>query len=144
SLTKTSKSFLDPDLLSEQVKRVEKLMIKIFGCGKEVKSFLRGIGRYNNSKYNTEKCMIDFYKKLPVKVVGGWRLKQEAIGSICKLRNDISHANDYFETSDDLLAKCAFVESLLIISLLETVGLPISISSGLIFRLPGAHNLNEQ
>lgn len=144
SLTKTSKSFLDPDLLSEQVKRVEKLMVKIFGDGKEVKNFLRGLGRYNNSKYNTEKCMIDFYKKLPVDIVGRWSLRQEDIKSICKLRNDISHANDYFETSDGFLAKSAFVESLLIVSLLETVGVPISSSSSLISRLPGAYNLNEQ
>ncbi|WP_244861886.1 HEPN domain-containing protein [Pseudomonas sp. Ost2] len=143
SLTKKTKSFLDPDLLSVQVERVEKLMIKIFGCRKEVKSFLRGVGRYNETKYNTEKCMIDFYKKLPVKVVGGWRLKQESIKSICKLRNDISHANDYFETDDEILAKCTFVESLLMVSLLETVGVSISSSSSLIFRMPGAHNLNE-
>ncbi|UZD95758.1 hypothetical protein LOY64_01735 [Pseudomonas corrugata] len=144
SLTKTSKSFLDSALLSKQVKRVQKLMIKIFGNEKEVKNFLRGIDRYNNSKYNTEKCMIDFYKKLPVKVVGGWRLKQGDIKSICKLRNDISHANDYFESNDDLLAKCIFVESLLIVALLDTVGVPISTSAGLIFRLPGAHNLYER
>jgi hypothetical protein len=144
SLTKTSKSFLDPELLSQQVKRVEKLMVKIFGGGKEVKNFLRGIARYNNSKYNTEKCMIDFYKKIPTKVVDAWCLKQDAIKAICKLRNDISHANDYFETNEDFLAKIAFVESLLVVSLLETVGVPISTSSSLIYRLPGAHNLVGQ
>jgi len=143
SLTKTSKSFLDSDLLKIQVTRVEKIMVRIFGQQKEVRGFLRGIDRYNNSKYNTEKCILDFYKKLPDKVLSGWRLKQDAITSICKLRNDISHANDYFESNDDLLSKCAFVESLLLVALLETIDVPISTSAMLIGRLPGSHHLSR-
>jgi len=141
SLTKTTKSFLDPDLLKVQVTRVESIMVRIFGQRKEVKGFLRGIERYNNSKYNTEKCILDFYKKLPEEVLNGWFLKQDAITSICKLRNDISHANDYFENNDDLLSKCAFIESLLIIALLETVDVPVSTTAKLIGRMPGSHHL---
>jgi hypothetical protein len=144
SLTKKSKSFLDPELLKSQVGRIEKIMIKIFGAKKEVQSFLGGIERHNNSKYNTAKCILDFYKKLPPEVVGKWNLKKEAITSICKLRNDISHANDYFESPNDLLDKCAFVESLLLIALLETVDVPISVSSKMICRLPWAYRLFEQ
>jgi len=126
-----------------QVARIEKIMVKIFGNKKEVKGFLRGIGRYNNSKYNTEKCIIDFYRKLPAGIKEAWRLKQDAITAICNLRNDISHANDYFETSDDLLSKCAFVESLLIIALLETIGVPINVGAKVIHRLAGAHHLRK-
>jgi hypothetical protein len=142
SLTKITKSFLDPDLLKIKVIRVESIMVRIFGQRKDVKGFLRGIERYNNSKYNTEKCILDFYKKLPEEVLSGWCLKQDAITSICKLRNDISHANDYFESNDDLLSKCAFIESLLIVALLETIDVPISTTAKLIGRLPGSHHLS--
>lgn len=144
SLTKASKTFLDAELLSVQVARIEKIMVKIFGDQRAVRGFLRGIGRYNNSKYNTEKCILDFYNKLPGEIRKNWRLKQDAITAICKLRNDISHANDYFEKSDDLLSKCAFVESLLIIALLETVGIPIAVGAKIIHRLAGSHNLRGE
>lgn len=144
SLTKKSKTFLDPDLLAAQVKRIEKIMIKIFKNSKEVKSFLRGMDRYNNSKYNTEKCIIDFYKMTPLKIREFWPLKQSSINPICTLRNNISHANDYFEAHDDLLAKCAFVESLLIMALLETVGIPLATSSKVISRLSTSFHMFKQ
>jgi hypothetical protein len=144
SLTKNSKTFLDPELLAVQVARIEKIMIKIFKNSKEVKSFLRGISRYNKSKYNTEKCLIDFYKKIPVGRRESWSLKQSAITLICTLRNNISHANDYFELHDDLLAKSAFIESLLIMALLETIDIPIDTSSKVISRLSTSFHLYKQ
>lgn len=143
SLTKNSKTFLDPELLGVQVTRVEKVMIKIFKNPKEVKNFLRGISRYNNSKYNTEKCIIDFYKKIPLKKRESWSLKQSAITLICTLRNNISHANDYFELHEDLLTKSAFIESLLIMALLETIGIPIATSSKVISRLSTSFLLHQ-
>jgi hypothetical protein len=144
SLTKKSKTFLDSDLLKLQVARVENIMVKIFGSSKDVKGFLRGIDRYNNSKYNTAKCILDFYNRLPDGVRKSWSLKQDAINSICKLRNDISHANDYFEKEDDLLAKCIFIESLLMVALLETVGIPVAVTAKLLHRLPGSHHLFQK
>lgn len=142
SLTKKSKSFLDADLLRVQVARVEKIMVKVFGSSRDVKGFLRGIDRYNNSKYNTAKCLIDFYNRLPSDLKMSWGLKQDAINPICKLRNDISHANDYFEQEEDLLTKCIFVESLLVVALLETVGVSVADTAKLLHRLPGSHHLS--
>ncbi|MDY7063873.1 hypothetical protein PsexTeo8_02720 [Pseudomonas extremaustralis] len=142
-LTKNSKSYLDPCILRSILPKAERVMSKIFGSKKEVKGFLKGIERYNNSKYNTEKCILDFYKRLPIELTGRWSLDQKGITAICKLRNDISHANDYFESEFNLLIKCAFVESLLLIFLLETLGVPISISSKMIVRLPGAYVLYQ-
>lgn len=143
SLTKKTQVFLDPELLATQVAKVEKIMIKIFKSPKEVKGFLRGIDRHNKSRYDTEKCFIDFYKKIPLKRRESWSLKQNEIKSVCKLRNDISHANDYFERHDHLLTKIAFVESLLIIALLETIGIPVDTSSRIIGRLSTSFHLQK-
>lgn len=138
SLTKISKNYLDPELLNKQVIRIENIMARIFGDRKAVKSFLRGIERYNNSKYNTANCFRDFYAKLPQELVKKWSLGKDSIEPICKLRNDISHANNFFENNDDLLAKCSFVESLLLIALLETLDISIATTTKMIVRLPGA------
>ncbi|SEH99451.1 HEPN domain-containing protein [Pseudomonas asplenii] len=139
SLTKKSKPYLDPDKLAIQVARAENILTNIFGNRKEVKGFLRGIARYNMSKYNTEKCMLDFYKRLPKSRTANWSLGANDLNQICKLRNDISHANDYYISSEDLLANTTFIESMLLIALLETVDVPIEDSSRMIGYLYGAH-----
>lgn len=139
SLTKKSKPYLDPDKLKTQIARAENILTKLFGNRKEVRGFLRGITRYNMSKYNTEKCMLDFYKKLPVSRTANWSLGDKDLNSICKLRNDISHANEYYISSEDLLANTTFIESMLLIALLETVDVTIEDSSKMIGYLYGAH-----
>lgn len=143
SLTKTSKSYLDPELLEKIIPKTKKIMIGIFKDKKAVDSFLNGIHRYNNSKYNTEKCFHDFYKKLPTEIVKEWTLNKKDFGSICTLRNNISHANEFSEDPDSLLKKCSFIEALLLIALLETIDIPITTTTKLISRLPGAHRLYQ-
>ncbi|GFM73007.1 hypothetical protein PSCICL_39990 [Pseudomonas cichorii] len=139
SLTKKSKPYLDPGKLKIQVARAENILTKLFGNRKEVRGFLHGIARYNMSKYNTEKCMLDFYKKLPESRTANWSLGGKDLNSICKLRNDISHANEYYISSEDLLANTTFIESMLLIALLETVDVAIEDSSKMIGYLSGAH-----
>lgn len=135
SLTKIKKGYLDAELLDSLIGRIKPVMVKFFDSKKNVEGFLGGIPSFNNSKYNTAKCILEFYKKIPEDLRGGLSLTAKDIPAICKLRNDISHANDYFEDVDALHNKCDFIEGLLVIALLETIGVPISRTAKMIGRL---------
>ncbi len=133
------KSYLDKDLLFELIKKAEPYLIKKFDDKKNVKSFLKSLPRYNNSKYNTEKCIQDYYKTLPNSLSSKWKIKKNDVGSICKLRNDITHANDYYSSEYDLEVKTKFIEVLLIISLCEMIGIDLAKTERLIHRIHGHH-----
>ncbi|MCK9798915.1 hypothetical protein M1B34_14625 [Pseudomonas sp. MAFF 302030] len=135
SLTTVKKGYLDQKRLEASISRIKPIMIKFFGSKKDVEGLLSGIPRLNNSKYNTAKCILEFYKKIPEELRGGLLLAAKDITSVCKLRNDISHANEYFETEENLSNKCDFIEGLLVMALLETIGIPISTTAKLINRL---------
>ncbi|WP_455926923.1 ApeA N-terminal domain 1-containing protein [Pseudomonas capeferrum] len=135
SLTFITKGYLDPELLDKQIKRIKPIMVRVFGSKKNVVSFLSGIPRFNNSKYNTAKCILEFYKKIPVDLRKYLRLTDKDIESVCKLRNDISHANEYFEAVDDMHDKCDFIEGLLMIALLQTIDIPVATAARMIERL---------
>jgi hypothetical protein len=79
--------------------------------------------------------MVDFYKSLPATARKKLALDQSNIGSICKLRNDISHANDFYISEEALRVNCVFVESLLIFAMFETIGIPLSDVGKVIDRL---------
>lgn len=135
SLTKIKKGYLDAELLDSLIGRIKPIMVRVFDSKKNVEGFLGGIPGFNNSKYNTAKCILEFYKKIPEELREGLSLSAKDIPAICKLRNDISHANDYFENVEDLHNKCDFIEGLLVMALLETIGVPISTTAKLIDRL---------
>ncbi len=119
SLCFNKKSYLDEVLLEKLSNRIKPYLIKVFGDKKSVTSFLKGLPRYNNSKYNTQKCILDFYLKIPVLLSGTWKLEKSNIGEICKLRNDITHANDYSISDSRLEENVKFIEVLLVFSLFE-------------------------
>ena len=132
------KKFLDDEkLLENLITRVKPYLIKKFGNPKNVTSFLKGIPRLNSSKYNTEKCIQDFYSKIPSRIVEKWKLKKSDIGAICKLRNDITHANDYYASEFEIEEKSKFIEILLVLALFEKIDIDLTISSEVIHRIPG-------
>lgn len=135
TLTFKSNTYLDPAKLEKLCKKFEPFFIRYFGNKKSVKSFFERLPAFNRSKYNTEKCIVDFYKTMPAELKKNLQLDQASIGSICKLRNDISHANDYYISEEDLWIKCVFVESLLISSMLKGIGIPLSDVGRVIGRL---------
>lgn len=139
SLCFKKKFFLDEDLLEDLSKRIKPYLIKRFGDKKSVTSFLKGIPRYNGSKYNTEKCIQDFYVKVPVEISKNWKFQKSDIGSICSLRNDITHANDYYVSEYEIEEKSKFVEVLLILALFESINIELPVSSRIINRLSGYH-----
>lgn len=137
SLCFNKKSYLDEVLLKQLSNRIMPYLIKVFGDKKSVTSFIKGLPRYNNSKYNTQKCILDFYSKIPTLISDTWRFGKCDIGEICKLRNDITHANNYSIGTYELEVKVKFIEVLLVFSLFEKLGVELSMTSEIIKRVSG-------
>lgn len=137
SLCHQTKHHINPDLLSELISRSKPYMTKVFNDRKGVHSFLRGLPRYNKSKYNTEKCIVDFYKRIPASLSSKWAITLKDIQDICTLRNDITHANDFYIEEFELIQKTAFVEVLLVFAMGEKIDINIDVMSSVIHRLRG-------
>lgn len=138
------KVYLDEELLAELCHRIKPYLIKKFNDRKSVKSFIKGLPRYNGSRYNTEKCIQDFFKSIPCELTNDWRFQKQDIGSICKLRNDITHANDYYVSESEIEEKAKFIEILLILSLCLKIGLGLDITAKLIDRINGYHLITKK
>ena len=143
SLCYKKKNFLDENLLNILVARVEPYFIKRFSDKKSVKGFLSGINRYNGSKYNTAKCIQDFYVRIEKTIADKWIFSKSDIVSICSLRNDITHANDYNVTEQEIEEKTKFVEVLVYFALFESIGVDLSISTKVIDRVYGYHIIKK-
>lgn len=139
SLCYKKKTFVDADLLGELSARIKPYLVKRFGTAKNVKGLLGAVKRANESKYNTAKCIGDFFASLPHELVEGWIFGKSDIESICKLRNDITHANDVDVTQDDLQSYTVFIEVLLVIALYQKVGFNLANESRLVRRISGYH-----
>lgn len=143
SLCFKKKSYLDEELLKDVCAIAKPWMRKKFGDRRSVDSFLSGILRYNNSKYNTAKCIQDFYLKIPKNISSKWKIKKSDISDICELRNDITHANDYYISPTELAEKEKFIEVLLNYSLFEKLGVELSLAGIVMPRLSGYHLITK-
>jgi len=137
SLAYKSKNYVDEEVLGSLIDKFKLCLVKRFDDQKSVTSFLKGLPRYNGSKYNTAKCIGDFYKSLPEEIRYKWIFSNSDINEICKLRNDITHANDYHESDDSLYKKSIFIETLLVFALYEKLGIPSDKVASIIHRLDG-------
>ncbi|MEN8169739.1 MAG: HEPN domain-containing protein [Pseudomonadota bacterium] len=131
------KSYLDEAVLANLCEKSKAYLIRKFDDEKNVKRFLRGVPRYNKSKYNTEKCIQDFYELMPVELSSKWKFKKCDIGGMCKLRNDITHANEYYESEGEIEGKTKFIESLLVLALCLKLGVDLKVSVEFIYRISG-------
>jgi hypothetical protein len=77
----------------------------------------------------------DFFETLPNSFIDNCKFKKNDIDEICKLRNTITHANDYFVTDDEIKEKTKFIEVLLIIALFDKIGTSMEIATKIIHRL---------
>jgi len=123
SLTRKQKEYLDPEKLNDLLIRSKPFLHKKFKDKKNVNSFIKGITRYNKSKYNTAKCIQDFYNEIPSATTKYWKYQKHDIQKICQLRNDITHANDYQITNQELYLITCFIELLLIFALALQLGI---------------------
>jgi hypothetical protein len=118
-------------------------MFKKFHDKKNVKGFLKAIPRLNKSKYNTEKCISDFYDEIPIEIRDEWRYSKRDINALCKLRNDITHANDYRISEDDMMSRIEFVEVLLVFALGRSLEISFDDLGNVIHRYSGYHLLKK-
>ncbi len=144
SLSYQKKTYFDEDRLIEVCKTYKELLIKEFDDKRSVASFLKRIPKLNEQKYNTEKCIQEFYSLMPNDLKKIWIYKKSDIGGLCTLRNDITHANDYYFDEKEFEKKAKFVEVLLIISLLSKIGIPPEESAKLIHRIGSFHLIINQ
>jgi hypothetical protein len=143
ALCLNKKSYLDEELLGVICKRAKSYLIKKFDDKRNVTSFLKAIPRWNNSKYNTEKCIQDFYLRIPKSISTQWTIEKSDIGKVCKLRNDITHANDYNINTAQIEEKVKFIEVLLVYSLFENLGVELSTAAGILDRISGYHLITK-
>lgn len=139
SLCFNTKNYLDEEILADICEKSKGYLIKKFADKKNVTSFLKGIPRLNRSKYNTEKCIQDFYLKIPKIDSDTWTIKKKDIGEICKLRNDITHANNYYISSYDIVKKVKFIEILLVYALYNKLSVNLEVVAKIINRISGYH-----
>ena len=145
TLCHKKKSFLNEEKLEKLIERATPYFEKVFNDKKNVKSFLKGIPRYNGSKYNTEKCIGDFYDSFSEHISSRWVFKKSDIKLICRLRNDITHANEYFVSDEELLRKSKFIEVVLVIAMFnKLLDVGFETVSKVINRLDGYHLIIEQ
>lgn len=119
-LTFKSKSYVDSDTLSLILTRSKSYLTKKLNTNSKTMSNLnKRILQANNSKYNTEKCISDFYDSLPLEIQNSYKFKKDDLRKICKLRNDITHANDFVITEQELLEYTMCINSLLFLAFIN-------------------------
>ncbi|SGY86842.1 HEPN domain-containing protein [Moritella viscosa] len=146
SLTYKTKPYVDPEALEELLNDSEKCILESLngkGSNKDIKTLISRIGRLNNSKYNTAKCIIDFYAELPSALKEGIVFENQDIQDICTLRNDITHANAYTIDEDKLAKYSSFTNALLYIALLKKLGIHQESGAKVVHRLNSYHLIQK-
>jgi hypothetical protein len=124
-LTFQTATFVDADKLATLLRRAKPLLTRYLGDEAGAKSLLRRVPQLNQSKYNTEKCIATLLNRLPEDMVSNWRLTAPDLASVCKLRNDMVHANNHQIAEDEMLSMMVFVELLLTAALAERISIPV-------------------
>jgi len=139
ALCAQKREYLDGDTLMRLANLVKPCLVRKFGNKRNVSAFIKGLPRYNSSKYNTEKCIQDFFMSIPSGITDMWQFTKKDIGDVCKLRNDITHANDYSISELEIERKSKFIEILLIFALLAKVWVAFETTGHVIDRFNGYH-----
>lgn len=144
ALTLEKKPYLDAGLLEKALRRLEPMAIRAFGNRRNVQSFLGRLPKVNESKYNTETCIRKFLARIPEAVRSAWKFQATDLNRICALRNDITHANDYYVSEDDLLDQTYFVNTLLYFALLESIGVSLETTAAVASRIDGSGRIKKR
>ncbi|MBJ8426029.1 HEPN domain-containing protein [Acinetobacter bereziniae] len=110
--------YVNPELLENLLNRSEKYLINKFGSRKkDIKGLNSRIIKVNGSKYNTETCITRFFNTIPDGLKDIFEFTKDDLKKICKLRNDITHANEYFVSDIDLNLYTKFIHQILIFAI---------------------------
>lgn len=130
-------SFLPEEMLTSFLDRARPLIVRHFDDKKNVQRFLERVPSWNNSKLNTAGCIARFLKTIPSDLKRKWVYGASDVNEICKLRNDLTHANEAEPKAEDIEKKAKFVEVLLVVRLLIEVGVSVEDAAIVAPRLPG-------
>lgn len=115
-------SYVDSDLLETLLNRSEDYLTVKLDCKKrDIKSLRRRVIQANNGKYNTATCITRFYETIPDELKSIMKYEKKDIEKICGLRNNITHANEYYVTDADLYSYTKFIQQLLSFALFNKV-----------------------
>lgn len=143
ALTYKEGRYLDEAVLLDVMTKAKAYLVRKFGDKKSVISFIKRIPGWNSLKYNAEKCIVDLLGSVPKSVSENWKYGTKDIADICKLRNDITHANDYEASTTTVSGYTKFVEILVIYSLLLQIGVEGKSAAAVLRRLSGYHEIRR-
>jgi hypothetical protein len=138
-----SESFLPTEPLQNLLNRATPFLVRHFNDKKNVTSLLKRMDRLNRSKLDTAGCIRRFMVDMPAATLKRWRYGPDDLQAICKLRNDLTHANELEPDTDDIEMKAKFIEVLLVVRLLVHIGVSLANASAISARLY-RHNLIEK
>jgi hypothetical protein len=128
-------SYLPEGRLQLLLDRAKPFLIKHFGDKSNVNSMLKRLPHWNRSKLNTESCVRRFMKGLPADTLARWIYSTDDLTEICKLRNDLTHANEVEPDTTDIERKSKFIEVVLVIRLLIHIGVSLPDAASISVRL---------
>lgn len=130
-----NESFLPHDKLESLLARVTPFLVKYFDDAKNVRRIIKRMDRLNRSKLDTAGCIKRFMDALPATTGERWVYGAGDLQAICKLRNDLTHANELEPDTSDIETKAKFIEVLLVIRLLIQIGVPPADAASISGRL---------
>lgn len=119
-LTSKEKSFVDNEELSQLLNKSKKYLQRKFNCNKKnIEGLINRIENSNKMKYNTSKCIGDFFDQIPEEITKKLLFDKSELTSITKLRNDITHANSYMHDDVKLYEYTKFINALLFLAFIQ-------------------------
>lgn len=119
-LTAKQKCFVDDEELTKLLDKSKSYLIKKLNTNKKtIESLSARISYANKLKYNTEKCIADFYDTIPEYIRNHLEYKKTDLNNIVDLRNRITHAKDYIIEDHQLYKYTIFIHSLLYLAIIN-------------------------
>lgn len=128
-------SYLPEEKLIIFLDRCKPLVVRYFDDEKNVERVFKRLVGWNNSKLDTAGCITRFMKRLPNDLCKRWAFGISDIVGICKLRNDLTHANEVEPEEYEVECKAKFIEALLVMQLLIAIGIPVDSAASIVPRL---------
>lgn len=111
-------TYVNSELLINLLKDSKDYFIeKLESNNKDIKKLIGRIIYANRSKYNTTTCISRFLELIPEELRSIMKYGENDIQKICDLRNDMTHANEYEVSEQELYSYTNFVHQLLVFAL---------------------------
>lgn len=121
-LVHTTGTYVDEESLKKLLGRSRKYLTKKLNSrSDDIRSLCNKVIKGNQGKYVTHDCVSRFFDEIPEEIKLSMSFNRSDIQRICKLRNDMTHANDYEVNEDDLYHYIKFIHQLLIFALVKNL-----------------------